>query len=196
MEDISNQNPVQPPASVEPDVIMADLSQSGVEIRPFRADLKVESDAQYCAFIDDFISARPDSLAKHLISFLDKQLPGTPMDRLGGELVSEAVRAYVASLIHHLGLVPLAIDAAHIVTRETVEDISNTALQHLIDMWGMGKKFRQWIISDRQRLLNEKEEMLSRKTQDGTQSMDVDIEPSMDETSYEYICNTIIRKVR
>ena len=78
-----------------------------------------------------------------LIDRISKQIPPNPMiDRMGGDVVTSALRYYIIALIKHLGLLPSVMKSEVLPPTDKL----------LVKIWMESRKIRQWIGGERRRI--------------------------------------------
>ncbi len=149
-------------------------------------------------FLHEMIQKREGSLGNQVFEDKWKQLPDI-FDRFGGEAVDEVMRWFVAVSLRHLGLVGFAIQ----------REIKPEAAHKLTSVWKEAKQLRKWIVHERQRIANEISEKLKEKqaqekkegeaeaVSEGTNpESENSLEKQVDKSSYEYICECIVSKLK
>ncbi len=151
----------------------------------FRGGIQ-ESTESEATFVENFIENKEGTLAHSLLSYMEKNkvVSNPTIDRIGGQPVSIAIRAFMITLIKHLGMLPAVMQSER--TEETE--------QQLCKIWNEGKKLRTWIGAERRRILLEQE--ASKEEEEGVKSTKGQSESSDTSSSYEYLSNVIINKMR
>lgn len=94
------------------------------------------------------------TLSSILITAIEKQIPPNPViDRMGGELLTNALRWFIISMIKHLGLLPKVMKPDRSIGTDKL----------LVKIWLESRKLRQWIGGERRRILLEREEQKEKK---------------------------------
>jgi hypothetical protein len=140
-------------------------------------------------FVDDFIEGRSGTQAGDLFAAIEKRIVLNPItDKMGGQVVSAAVRAYMAVVMKHSGMLALLL-----------QDRSAEIEDQLLSLWLEGRKLRSWIGSEHRRLLLEQtkeEESKEDQQKPETAMEEEENEGEGHAASYESLSAAIIEKCR
>jgi len=118
------------------------------------------------SFLRDMIEGTAGTPGTQLDTLMRKQLQSKRVDMLGGAVTKKTVRAFIACLLHHVGLVPLAAqwlrykdpsvanslpDLPALPDAASSNDAAWASLgEQLVDLWKKGQTLHQTIVSGKQ----------------------------------------------
>jgi hypothetical protein len=133
-------------------------------------------------FVEDFISFKEGTTAHQVLLFMEKKIPPNPaIDRIGGSTINACIRAFILAMIKHLGLFSTLQNMDHVRDNE----------EQLLKIWLEGRKLRQWIGSERRRVLLEQEAKKEELNEEGKTPEAA----GLDNSSYEFFSKDIMSKM-
>eukprot|EP01117_Protostelium_nocturnum_P005214 TRINITY_DN1898_c0_g1_i2.p1 TRINITY_DN1898_c0_g1~~TRINITY_DN1898_c0_g1_i2.p1 ORF type:complete len:1177 (+),score=320.88 TRINITY_DN1898_c0_g1_i2:85-3531(+) len=102
------------------------------------------------SFVKDFIRLKQNSEAHLFAMRIEKLLPSanSVMEKMGGEPIDVAVRAYIITVIKHSGLLPSLITSGNPIDESAI-----------VNIFLEGRKLRQWVASERREKLQAQDQM-------------------------------------
>ena len=145
-------------------------------------------DTKESQFIEDFIYNKEESTANSIIKHIEKKLPPNPtVERLGAKELGDCIRSFIIANIKHYGLLDILLNVSN------VSELSSNIEKQLIQIWLESRKLRQYIASERRRILLERD---SESNNNNTNDSEQQKEETIDTSSYEYFNDTILEKMR
>lgn len=116
----------------------------------FHGGLQTDATDTEKTFIEDFINAREGTIASQILQRIESKLPVNPaLEKMGGVVISPAIRAYMLALLKHLGVLHTILD---LVMQHTYQLTTNPSAtfqlapeleDQLLKIWQEGRKLRQ-----------------------------------------------------